>query len=134
MLLLTLINEQCYYFKRAFRTSLFRGDAKIKNESDLIFSSLTLRTLGKIFSGRHIDIFSYFPHKTSFDVSCKLSPLETICMKCQNLFSRKNKKKNHQLMCHLLTLAQRVIMVKAEIPAQLSSHSIHSFRILLNNQ
>ena len=29
---------------------------------------------------------SYFPHKTGFDISCKLSPMETICMKYQNQF------------------------------------------------
>ena len=29
--------------------------------------------------------------KTGFDILCKLSPLETICMKCQILFSGKNK-------------------------------------------
>ena len=35
--------------------------------------------------------FSYFfkqQNKTGFDISCKL---ETVCMKCQNLFSGKNK-------------------------------------------
>ena len=32
--------------------------------------------------------------KTEFDTLCKLSPLETICMKCQILFSGKNKKNN----------------------------------------
>ena len=36
--------------------------------------------------------FSYLSQKTGFDISCKLSPMETICMKCQILFSRKNKK------------------------------------------
>ena len=36
--------------------------------------------------------FSYFSQKTGSDLSCKLSPLETICMQCQNLFSGKNKK------------------------------------------
>ena len=35
--------------------------------------------------------FSYFSQKTGFDISCKLSTIETICMKCQNLFSEKNK-------------------------------------------
>ena len=30
--------------------------------------------------------FSYFSQKTGFDISCKLSPVETICMKCQVLF------------------------------------------------
>ena len=32
---------------------------------------------------------SYFFQKMGFDISCKLSPLETICMKCQILFSGK---------------------------------------------
>ena len=36
--------------------------------------------------------FSYFSQKTDFDISCKLSPMETICIKYQNLFSGKNKK------------------------------------------
>ena len=35
---------------------------------------------------------SYFFQKIGFDISCKLSPKETICMKCQSLFSGKNKK------------------------------------------
>ena len=33
-----------------------------------------------------------FSQKTGFDITCKLSPMETICMKCQILFSGKNKK------------------------------------------
>ena len=33
-----------------------------------------------------------FSQKIGFDISCKLSALETICMKCQILFSGKNKK------------------------------------------
>ena len=37
------------------------------------------------------DIFLFSP-ENRFDISCKLSPKETICMKCQNLFSGKNKK------------------------------------------
>ena len=35
--------------------------------------------------------FSYFS-QTVFDITCKLTPLETTCLKCQNLFSGKNKK------------------------------------------
>ena len=31
--------------------------------------------------------------KIGFDISCKLSPKETICMKCQNLFSGKKIRK-----------------------------------------
>ena len=39
------------------------------------------------------DILKYFPQKTGFDISCKLSTLETICMKCQILFWEENKEK-----------------------------------------
>ena len=48
--------------------------------------------LGKTFSRRHFDFFFYFSQLIGFDISCKLSPEETICMKCQNLFSQKNNK------------------------------------------
>ena len=33
--------------------------------------------------------FSYLFKKIGFDISCKLSPEETVCMKCQSLFSGK---------------------------------------------
>ena len=49
---------------------------------------LMLSALGKNFSRKHTEIFfSYFSQKTRFDISCKLSPLETICMKCQGMLS-----------------------------------------------
>ena len=47
----------------------------------------TLSTLGKI-----LKYFSYVSQKTGFNISCKLSPSETICMKYQILFSGKDKK------------------------------------------
>ena len=46
---------------------------------------------------------------TGFDISCKLSPLETICLKCQNLFSGKKKKSP---ICCLLKFLPRVLSVK----------------------
>ena len=53
--------------------------------------------------------FSYVSQKTGFDSSCKLSPMETVCMKCQILFSgeKKNNKKNIS-KCHLLKILPRV--------------------------
>ena len=36
---------------------------------------LALSTLGKIFSRRQFELFSYFSKKTDFDISCKLSPV-----------------------------------------------------------
>ena len=52
---------------------------------------------------------SYFSHKTGFDISCKLSPLETICMKCQILFSGKIKKPKTDLSS--AELAQGMVKV-----------------------
>ena len=49
-------------------------------------------------------IFSYFTQKTGFDISCKFSPMETTCMKCQNLFFGKNKK----ICCLLKTLPREL--------------------------
>ena len=64
--------------------------------SKLTVECTTLSMLGKNFSRRHFEIYiyiSYFSPKIwGFDISCKLSPQETICIKCQSLFSGKNKK------------------------------------------
>ena len=53
--------------------------------------------------------FSNFSQNTGFDISCKLSLMETICMKCQILFSEKNKKNIINLSS--AELAKRVVMV-----------------------
>ena len=49
---------------------------------------LTVTTLLSNLADKFI-IFSYFSQKTGIDILYKLSPLETICMKCQILFSGK---------------------------------------------
>ena len=72
--------------------------------------ALTLSTLGKIFSRLLTEIFYLiFSQKTDFDISCKLSPIETICTKCQILFSGKNKKNITNLSS--AELAKRVVKV-----------------------
>ena len=38
----------------------------------------------------HVNCLPYFFQKTGFDLTCKLSPLETICMQAQILFSGEN--------------------------------------------
>ena len=60
-------------------------------------TGLTLSTLGKIFSRRHFEVF--FPEKQ-----------ETVCMKCQILFSGKNKK--NIINWPSAENAQRVVKVK----------------------
>ena len=51
-----------------------------------------------------------FP-RNSIDISCKLSPLETICMKCPILFPGK-KEKNKYFKCRLLKILRRELNVK----------------------
>ena len=55
------------------------------------------------------DILNYFPQKTGFDISCKLSPNETICMECQILFSVKNNKVISK--CRLLKMLPSMLRV-----------------------
>ena len=68
-----------------------------------------LSTLGKISADNILNCFSYFSLKTGFDISCILSPLETICMKCQILFSGKN------VINLSVELAQGVVKAKSQI-------------------
>ena len=58
------------------------------------------------------DMFSYFSMKIGFDISCKLSPKETICMQCQSLFSEKNKKIFHNVVCRLSTNLEHSVGLK----------------------
>ena len=67
---------------------------------------------------------SFLSQKVGFDISCKLSPLKTVCMKYQSLYSGKNKKgnkfqslffwgKNCQISnCHLLKFLHSIHSVK----------------------
>ena len=73
--------------------------AKANGLSDLLFT-LTLCVLGKKICSCHFEIFYFFFQKISFDISCKLSPNETICVKCQSLFSGQDMKNISK--CHLL--------------------------------
>ena len=52
--------------------------------------------MGKFSEQQIDDIFIYFLKKISFEISCKLSPQETICVKYQSLFAGINKKKIFQ--------------------------------------
>ena len=41
---------------------------------------------------QHFKIFFLFYPEKRFDISCKLSPKKTVCMKCKSLFPGKNMK------------------------------------------
>ena len=66
----------------------------------------------KKFSGHSEMFFLIFYQKTGIDISCNLSPKESICMNCQNLFSRKNQKSMVSLSPAELT--QSVVKVEVE--------------------
>ena len=66
----------------------------------------------KFSAGDILKYVSYSSQRTSFGISCNLSPLETVSMKCQILFSGKNKKKYNQ--CVVCWIAQRVVKVKQD--------------------
>ena len=72
------------------------------------FSRLALGV--KLSADDILKYFFYFPQKTGFDISSKLSPMETICLKCLILFSGKNKKMITNLSC--AESAQGVIKFK----------------------
>ena len=93
---------------------------------------LMLSTLGKIFSRWHFEIFFLFSQKTGFDISCKLSQMETICMNGQILFSGKNKKNIINLLS--AELAQRLTMVNLtlKMPRKPASEKVVCLYGLLN--
>ena len=70
--------------------------------------------------------FSYIYQKTGFDISCKLSPPETICLKCLTCFLRKNKKSIINLSS--AEVAHRVVKIKAH-----SSITISELIIMTEN-
>ena len=63
------------------------------------------------FSADILKYFSYFSMETGFDSLCKLSPIETICMKHQILFSGK---KGIKSSIHCMLFAQRVVKVNVD--------------------
>ena len=75
-----------------------------------LFGCLTFATLLANSVDDKLVIFFIFAQETGFDIACKLSPLEAICMKCQILFSGKNKK-NMSIFC-LLKILPRMLSVK----------------------
>ena len=115
-----VISVKMVYFIRKFGVWHFRTfTALIKKSSkfQILLSTrwyfrptnLTLSTLGKTLITLKY-FFLFFFQKTGSDIPCQLSPMETICMKCQKLFSGKNMKNITNMTS--AKLAQRVVKVK----------------------
>ena len=65
--------------------------------------------------------FFFFSEKTSLDISCEKSAWQMIHMKCQDLFSMKNKK--YFLECCLLQILLSALMVNCLSTQQSCSRS-----------
>ena len=69
--------------------------------------------MGKVSRRQIVDIFAYVPQIIGFDISCKLSPSEAICMKCQIQFSGENKKNVLNISkCRLLKILPSMLSIK----------------------
>ena len=55
-------------------------------------------------------VFLIFSQETGFDISCTLSQLETVCMKCQILLAGKTKKVSSYILS--ADIVQRVVKVR----------------------
>ena len=55
-------------------------------------------------------VFLFFSQVTGFDISCTLSQLETVCMKCQILLAEKTKKVSSNILS--AGIIQRVVKVR----------------------
>ena len=56
-------------------------------------------------------------------MSCKLSPLETICTKCQILFTEENKTSISK--CHLLKILTRVLIINVPFETVIKHSNIY---------
>ena len=77
-----------------------------KNERTI----LTFTALWANSADNKLIIFFLIFLENRFDISCKLSPKETICMKCQSLFSGEIKK--NILECDLLKFLPSMLSMK----------------------
>ena len=73
------------------------------------------------------DNLKYYSEKIGFEISCKLSPKETVCINCQRLFRRhfawnvkplfSGRKRTKNIVCHLLNLpreSERLVVKVSE--------------------
>ena len=80
---------------------LFRNITSQNTCKELKF---TIATIWANSAGDTLISFSYFTHKVDFDISCKLSPRETICLKCQSLFSGRYKNNISKCLLNFLPI------------------------------
>ena len=92
----------------SLRTSFIVGFAMHRLMRELFVQTLTLSTLGTIFSRRHFEIFFSFFQENRICTSCKLSPLHEMSNPVFLVMKRKKKKKKkNEFNLSSAELAQR---------------------------
>ena len=123
------VKHESYNTKKKKGNILQKNVALAPSHLEILQSNcftLTRSVVDKNFSRPHTEIvFLFFPRKVWFDISCKLSPQETICMKCQILFLSKIEKIFINLSS--VELSQKVVMVESNIQPKQEKYYIISF-------
>ena len=88
------VQSQSVQADPSLRTSFIVGFAMHRLMRELFVQTLTLSTLGTIFSRRHFEIFFAFFQKNIICTSCKLSPLHVTSNPVSLVMKRKKKKEN----------------------------------------
>ena len=88
------LQSQCAQADPSLRTSFIVGFAMHRLMRELFVQTLTLSTLGTIFSRRHFEIFFSFFQENIICTSCKLSPLHETSNPVFLVMKRKKKKEN----------------------------------------
>ena len=96
----TDMQSQSVYADPSLHTSFIVGSAMHRLIRDLFVQTLTLSTLGTIFSRRHFEIFFSFFQENRICISCKLSLLHE--MSNPVFLVMKKKKKITNSFCRLL--------------------------------
>ena len=67
-------------------------------QTNIVHDLMLSKLLANSVDNKLGEIFLIFPRKQDLTFLCKLSLLEKICMKCQILFSRENKKNKTKML------------------------------------
>ena len=94
------VQSQSVQADLSLRTSFIVGFAMHRLMRELFVQTLTLSTLGTIFSRRHFEIFFSFFKENIICTSCKLSPLHETSNPVFLVMKRKKRKTNS--ICRLL--------------------------------
>ena len=102
------VQSQSVQADPSLRTSFIVGFAMHRLMRELFVQTLTLSTLGTIFSRRHFEIFFSFFQENIICTSCKLSPLHETSNPVFLVMKRKKKKEN-KFSLSLAELAQKTL-------------------------